>query len=178
MNSAVHFDDFMREGKQVLNPLAARLDARPQFQVLDSVVVPDAVAVMDRFARSKVASDVFFHDEAMDKLPLASPIHIAPDVATWVGVVLSSADKWFSGPALSLHFVVDEAQPVSRMFSFTVLYLAYSQRFFHSLSMPSTVTLCILCRREGWPDSVPSASSSRCPLAFPEWFLRVCSRRA
>ena len=165
MNSAVHFDDFLSEGEQVLNPLAARLDACPQFQVFDSVVVPDPVAVMDCFARSKVASNMFFHDETMDKLPLASPIHVASDVATWVCVVLSSSYERLGRPAGSLHLVVDEAESMSRVFAFTVLHLA---RFlFHAPSIALTVTLCIRCR----PGVLPRDNSSHSviqsmPMAF------------
>ncbi len=89
--STVSGKDFARPQYEVLNPLATRVVASPQLQVLRCVVGLVAVFVVDRFIAAKSASQHLLHDRSVLKLPLATVLYDAVAIAVLVSFKVATA---------------------------------------------------------------------------------------
>jgi hypothetical protein len=92
-SSAVAREDGPSELNEIGDATALWLPRHPEFQILNAVVVLDAVLVMHTLIRRKWPTKVFGHDKAVNELPLAISIDIATDVALSRPIVLARANE-------------------------------------------------------------------------------------
>ena len=68
-------DDLIGPGQLIGYSLTLRLRRCPQLQVLDAIIVTDAVDVVDVLVRQKSTAKKLFHDETMLELVLSPAVN-------------------------------------------------------------------------------------------------------
>lgn len=96
-SSAVQAENLASERHELLHTRTAWVDASPQFEVFDPVVVLDPVLVVDGFSGAKRPAKVFGHDNTVNELSLSMSVHVLPDVAFGVVIGLACTDELLRG---------------------------------------------------------------------------------
>ena len=78
----------------VFKPLAAGLHLHPQLQVLDAIIGPHAVLVMDVLPRLQRTPEVLFHDHAVFHDPAGRAMHAAVAVLVQMAGSVSTAERF------------------------------------------------------------------------------------
>lgn len=93
----------------VLNSLSWWMAARPQFKILNSIIVSNAIFMMNRFFLTKPSANGFFHHQNMLKNPV-----IWRDINDNISTMVFGFSTLPSGMVFSLHSVT---KPVKHVFA-------------------------------------------------------------